>query len=171
MPQYLIRTFSSPRENLFTCDFMIFHHILHLLQKTCSLQAGISSCANFSTERLYCQQRCDQSPSDRLSLVARCCNRSLSSSRCTLNDTVCCQLRMRGWAFVIPRLVFLRSRTQWHLFQVQRASVGCGFYNLGEGIVASSRVAYALLLGKDPGVGYRPSGGCTLQEQRFHEGR
>ena len=53
-------------------------------------------CADFSTEHLYCRRRCDQSPSDHFSFVPRCCSRSWSSSRCTLNDTICCQLSMRG---------------------------------------------------------------------------
>ena len=77
--------------------FSCHHHIiLHLLQKTRYLQTGISLCADFSTERFYRRRRCAQSPSDRISLVPRCCSRSWSSSRCTLNDAICCQLSMRG---------------------------------------------------------------------------
>ena len=102
MRQYLIRTLEFSTREFAHTRFRNFRVIiiiitlLNLLQKTRSLHIGISLCADFSTKRLYRRWRCDQSPSDRFSLVPRCCSRSRSSSRCTLNDAICCQLSMRG---------------------------------------------------------------------------
>ena len=78
-------------------DFRVIIIILHLLQKTRYLQAGINLCADFSTQRLYPQWKCDQLPSYLFSLVPRCCSRLQSSYRRTLNDAICCQLSICGW--------------------------------------------------------------------------
>ena len=101
MPQYLIRTLEfSTRARIcshaisgFSCHH---HHHKSSSSETRYLQTGISLCADFSTKRPYRRRRCDQSSSDRFSLVPLNCSRSRSSSRCTLNDAICCQLSMRG---------------------------------------------------------------------------
>ena len=101
MPQYLICTFSSPRENLLTRDFGMFASSSSYYSSSSSENplspSRNSLCADFSTERFYRRRRCDQSPSDRFSLVPRCCSRSWNSCWCTLNDAICCQLSMCGW--------------------------------------------------------------------------
>ena len=60
------------------------------------LRTRTSSSADFFTERTQICQRCARTPSDRFFVVTCRYSRWWSSSRVTLNDTICCELSSEG---------------------------------------------------------------------------